>query len=132
MQLNHLKRGFLKERITLICKENKSCSNGVKAVVKTSFNVWASILPLRTASVRYIGLVNGLNKSINDQLFKVFIRSNALNIGEKINSEYRHEKINALTWKKKEFEILYPFSPSGTEGVISETLCVLKGEVKNG
>lgn len=41
---------------------------------------------------------------------------------------YIYEKVNALIWRDKELDLLYPFDVSDSKGIFLESLCILRGE----
>ncbi|MDR3285354.1 MAG: hypothetical protein LBS83_01575 [Holosporales bacterium] len=119
------KNPFLKDRISLIYKESTATSTGTETVTKFSHQVWGTVLPLRKINVRYISFIQGLGKNIADQLYKVIIRTQSC-LEKKPNEVQEFFKINAVKWKEKEFDLMFPFSIIDDGGIFSESLCIEK------
>jgi hypothetical protein len=120
----HSQKPFLRERITLQEKDSLATPTGHTTITKSSCDVWAAVTPVRKTNIRYALYVQGLGKNIADQLYKVIIR-NACSTDGFFNSIY--QRINSLCWKKKDFELLFPFAFSDQCGVFLESLCLQNG-----
>lgn len=121
---------LLTERIALFYKETKANQGGDTQTIYTQMgNVWAFIQPIGRTKWQNFYL-DALKFDFSKTLYRVIIRNlkNVSNFEEKNDSQSRHKKINALGWKHKEFELLFPFAPLGNETNFLESLCIEKGE----
>ncbi|MDR1208682.1 MAG: hypothetical protein LBJ89_05015 [Holosporales bacterium] len=116
---------LLNERIILLFKQSFADDDG-KVVVREVFSIpcWACLEPVHRISPKIQFVSSGKNPAA--PMFKVYVRA-TIACPEEVPGEDRQAKVNALRWRRKEYELLCPFSASDRTRRFREALCIEGG-----
>ncbi|GHS91565.1 hypothetical protein AGMMS49949_02160 [Alphaproteobacteria bacterium] len=85
---------------------------------------WAYVAPLHNTQVKFVKMMAGLERNLQQPLYRVVIRQR-LDLARKAAGQ--NLPLNTLRWKKKTWSVLCPLAPWGEKGRFLETLCYEKG-----